>query len=354
MGLEFLQQYGGRRLQIYTPQAPPEDEAAADEEPEHAPPRRDLERAEPDWRPIDIGSDLPAPEEMPCRFIDGCYHGENVAWAQSPEGFPIPIRLAEIGGVCIRAEDRTLRREFAITERVVASIFDPFPWDDVESFAAALTAERFQCLPTRPHREVTENGEELGTRKLSFDFRRNSEAVRIGVLHEMAALEELALCHDREVPVVVDGRIGKYQRCGLDGWDVIGVIKRHAGEYLHPQGYRALLALQPGQRTPIFELPSKHLDVISWYLKLEGGAGSMPDWGYVRMEISRDCFERHQSDFEYINRLSNGILRIRCRQDSYGRSPVSLEPIVRAEDSLKSLFQPMNPLIHHFYRLTKL
>src|SRR5262245_16803095 len=191
MGLEFLQQYGGRRLHLYTPQLPPE-ENAQDDEAEQTPPRRDLERSEPDWGPIDVGSEMPAPDEIPCRFIDGCYHGENVAWAKSPEGFPIPVRIAEIGGVCIRAENRTLRREFAVTERVVASIFDPFPWDEVESFAAALTGERFQCLPTRPHREITEDGKEPGRPKLSFDFRRNSEAVRIGVLHELTAIEELA------------------------------------------------------------------------------------------------------------------------------------------------------------------
>jgi hypothetical protein len=40
----------------------------------------------------------------------------------------------------------------------------------------------------------------------------------------------------------------------------------------------------------------------------------------------------------------------RCRADSYARMPVSLEPIVRAEDSLKPLFTPLQLLVNRLYR----
>jgi hypothetical protein len=48
--------------------------------------------------------------------------------------------------------------------------------------------------------------------------------------------------------------------------------------------------------------------------------------------------------------LSRWLIDARCRQQSYARMPVSLEPIVRAEDSLKSLFTPFGVLRNRFLR----
>ena len=42
---------------------------------------------------------------------------------------------------------------------------------------------------------------------------------------------------------------------------------------------------------------------------------------------------------------------MRCRRSSYARGPVSLDPIVRAEESLKSLMTPPSALAQRFYRL---
>ena len=82
----------------------------------------------------------------------------------------------------------------------------------------------------------------------------------------------------------------------------------------------------------------KHLPVVSWYLKLDGAHGAMPNWGIVRVEISCDALSSARAcDFGYLDRVSNALLHLRCRQGSYARAPVSMEPIVRGEESLKSL-----------------
>src|SRR5262249_60468302 len=101
-------------------------------------------------------------------------------------------------------------------------------------------------------------------------------------------------------------------------------------------------------------LASHHLPLVSWYLKMDGPHGAMPNWGVVRVEISRDLFERQGSDFGYLDRVSDALLHLRCRQGSYARAPVSLEPIVRGEESLKSLLSSPATLAQRFYHLTGL
>jgi hypothetical protein len=348
MGLDFLQHYGGRRLRPYVEQ-PPLDLPAAESDGEDSTPcvQLDLEMALDDWRPLDVAATLD-PEAMPRRFIDGCHAGETVAWLQDDAGHPIPVRLAEIGGVCLRAEGRTLRREVALVERVVAMIVEPFPPSEVEIFAATLARDGFRLLPAKlPLLDNEQRGP-------TYDFARMREQARVRAQYEMGLLEERALCHAPDAPSLVDGRLGRFQQADLSRFRVVGVIKQQRENYLHAGGWQALYRLEPGQRTPAFRLPSKHLPVVSWYLKLAGARGALPNWGVVRVEIGEDHFEHEGLDFDYLDRLSRAILDLRCRQGSYGRAPVSLEPIVRAEESLKALFSSLESLSQRFYRLTGL
>jgi hypothetical protein len=94
--------------------------------------------------------------------------------------------------------------------------------------------------------------------------------------------------------------------------------------------------------------------VVSWYLKIDGTRGAMPNWGIVRAEISCTHFERQRCSFTYLDRISNALLHLRCRQNSYARAPVSMEPIVYAEKSLKSLLTAPATLAQRFYHLTGL
>ena len=80
----------------------------------------------------------------------------------------------------------------------------------------------------------------------------------------------------------------------------------------------------------------------------------MPTYGIVRIEVPQKWFESRGFDSQFIDQLSQVICAYRCRESSYGRAPVSLHPIVRAEESLGALFMPTNILTNRFYRLTGL
>ena len=174
---------------------------------------------------------------------------------------------------------------------------------------------------------------------------------------EMANLERLALAVDREKATLVDGPLSRVTGNPLPGSPLlIGIAKRLAAAYLHPEGWRTLLSLRPGQRTPVFKIVGSdgknegRISVATWFLKLSGGSQLAPNWGYVRVEVPWNQFEYRGCDFNFVNRLSRWIVDARCRASSYARMPVSLEPIVRAEDALKPLFTPLSVLVNRLYR----
>jgi hypothetical protein len=349
MSSDFLLRYGGRRLRQYVEQPPLDGHGdAAHEEDNGSTVSLDFEMPPDAWRPRSVESAALDPSAMPRRFIDGCHAGETIAWLRDDAGHPIPVRLAQIGGVCLRIDGRTPRREFERVQRVVSLVADPFPEDEVEGFAAELSARSLRLLRAMPPKN------EAGKRELTYDFERMREQTRVRAQHEMATLEQYACLHAPDLFSMIDGRLGRIERDDLARFDVVGVIKQHRENYLHPRGWQVLYELRPGERTPAFQLPSKHLPVVSWYLKLDGARGSMPNWGVVRIEISCGQFERQRCNFDYLDRLSHALLFLRCRQVSYERAPVSLEPIVWAEASLKALFERPDTLAQRFYHWTGL
>lgn len=343
MGLDFLVNYGGRRLRQYTEQQPleqPSDGVA--EEKEKA--ALDFELPPDDWQPRSVAAENIDPDASPRRFIDGCHYGTWVIRLNDPFGHPIPVRLAEIGGVCMCIHGRSLRRECAPMERIVCFLVDPFPWHEIEDFTLALQEKMgMRLLAASPPKK----GGEIQT---TFDYASKVQWTYTQTQTEMRNLEELALNHDPETLSLVDGPLLR-----IEHPSAIGVIKQHRGNYLGSEAkcWQVLYDLEPGQRTPVFRLTSPR-PRLSWYLKLDGAHGSMPNWGFVRIEINETLFNRQGRDLEYLNRLSNALLRLRCRQNSYARAPVSMEPIVRAEESLKSLFTPPTTLAQQFYHRTGL
>ncbi len=131
MGLDFLQDYGGRRVRLYPDQPGlelPEGSPEGEEETGVAGVDHDYEgRA---WAPIGVDGAGVDWGEAPRRFVDSCHVGRTIAWLQDPEGHPIPLMLSEIGGVCVERDGGHLRRAFQVVDRVVAMIVDPFPWDE--------------------------------------------------------------------------------------------------------------------------------------------------------------------------------------------------------------------------------
>lgn len=343
MSLDFLLHYGGKRLRQYVEQ--PALESPSDEESEEGQNvALDFELPLDVWKPRSVAAAAIDPAALPQRFIDGCHYGQTAAWLRDSFGHPIPVRLAEIGGVCIRMEGRCLRRQFAHAERIICMIVDPFPWYEIEEFAESLATIEMRLAPALPPMID-------GARQLTYDYARMEQRTYTQAQVEMRILEELALSQDPQTLTLVDGPLGR-----LEHSQAIGVVKQHRKNYLglHPQCWQVFYNLEPGQRTPAFRLASQSSPLVSWFLKLQGAQGAMPNWGIIRIEISCVHLERQGNDFGYLDRVSNALLHLRCRQNSYTRAPVSMEPIVRAEESLKSLLTPPATLAQRFYHLTGL
>jgi hypothetical protein len=306
-------------------------------------------KPEEKWEPKPVPEWIGPDDDLPRRFIDGSHTDQPVLCVKAPQGWPIPLLLGEVGAVALRAVGRRFEREFATVERVLSFIPDPFPWAEVEAFAAGLLNKpefQLRVLPAKFPDEVHS----------PFDYEVMRKQARARIHLEMRTLERLALAADRSVPTLVDGPLNRVTGAPNPASPlVVGVAKSHAANYLHDQGWRTLLSLKPGQRTPAFRyegVRGEHggMPVASWYLKLAGGPRLAPNWGYVRVEIPWGQFENRGSDFGLIDRLSRWLIDARCRTDSYARMPVSLDPIVRAEDSLKPLFTAAPVLVNRLYR----
>jgi hypothetical protein len=347
----FLRAYGAAGVGD-TPAQPYLPDIADEEEPA-GPDTVDLEIELPvaKWAARIVAEAPPRAGEHPLRFIDGCLAAIPVLYMRPPQGWPIPVLVAELGAVALRLAGRTLVREMALVERVLSFVADPFPWAEVEAFASAVVLD-----PELKARFVPANRPPI--ERNPFDY----EVMRAQAYHrceqEMLNAERLALASDVTAPTLVDGklpgRIGS--AAAAERPLLVGVVKRVSAN-LHDEGWRTLLGLRPGQRTPVFKLSGmgggKEADMptASWFLKLAGGPRLAPNWGFVRVDVPWVQFESHfGSSLGFVGRLSRWLIDARCRQESYARMPVSLEPIVRAEDSLKSLFTPFGLLRNRFLR----
>jgi hypothetical protein len=309
----------------------------------------DAEVSSEAWAPI---SPDPGPGFVPARwasrprrFVDGKDLGEVVAWLRAREGYPLPVRLSQIGAVVLREEGSELRRERESTDRVVTLPGDPFPWHEVEGLAIALAGHGLRLLLARLPKVHDEA--EL------FNVELTRKAVGNRSIREMAALEEHLASLSPDIPTLVDGRLEP--RSGGRGpfTPVIGVIKTQQQRYLHPLGLRTLYDLDPGQRTPVFLIEGDdRFPVASFYLRLWGRS---PGYGVIRVELPRAYFElKRAEEAAYADRLAVTLFALRTRRAEYGRAAVTLDPVLRAEESLGALFSPMRQVQSQFYRLTRM
>src|SRR5579885_3018739 len=230
----------------------------------------DVEMPAGRWAARIVGEAPARPGERPARFIDGSLYALPVLCLRAPQGWPIPLLVSEAGAVALRLEGRSFVREFVTVERVLSFVADPFPWAEVEAFAAAVLHD-----PDLAARLVPANRPKEELNPFDYEVMRAQASARCE--QEMLNAERLALAADPTMPALVDGklasRIGSTAAVGRPL--LVGVVKR-ARPDLHPEGWRTLLALRPGQRTPVFRLlglsQGKEADMptASWFLKLAG------------------------------------------------------------------------------------
>jgi hypothetical protein len=356
MTSNFIHDFGGCRLDWYDPQSVMDGDADKDsEQDEKVDPSYEGIAAEhwdaldatipEDWNPYDW-------PERPARFIDGKDEGETVAWVRAPRGYPVPIRLGQIGSVAMDVVDQACRRAYYTSELVVSLVTQPFPWDAVERFGLDLQKHGFRMLPAQPPLDQSVTPPE---RRCSYDFEKMPKAAQNRCTDEMTVLEQAAIAQQDQIPTIVDGRL-EPRRGGFssDNSPVYGVIKTHHKTYLHPRGMQVLYALEHGQRTPLFRIVQHNLSVVTWYVRLGNASRSMPNYGLVRVEVPTVWFETQNHDAQFVNQLTRLLCLYRCRQQSYGRAAISLHPIVRAEESLGACFRHTGRLVSHFCRVFNL
>jgi hypothetical protein len=333
---------------------PPRPEALPPDEEAAATLNLGVEREPADWAPVPLSEAPARAGEFPVRFIDGSHAGQPALCLRSPQGYPIPLLVAEVGAVALRLEGRQFVRTFVAVERVLGFVADPFRWADVEAFAAAVVNHpelRLRVLPARMPDPVAHN---------PFDYEVMRGQAYNRCQNEMLKLEVLALAADPKVPTLVDGQLGGRigERAAAARPLLVGVVKSPTPAALHDRGWNTLLDLRPGNRTPYFRdartSNGKPTDVplASWYLRLAGGPRLAPNWGIVRVDVPWVQLERVPTSDKsgFVSRLSRWLIDAHCRADSYARMPVSLDPIVRAEDALKPLFTPLPVLVNRLYR----
>lgn len=222
MGLEFLRNYGAQRVQNYPglPTMIGDMQAANDEDKQRI--NLDYEVARDQWQAQNtagVAADTTAFTEGPwcprC-FIDGKDVGRTVAWLRSKEGYPVPVRLAEIGALAMQNENGCLRRDFHCVERVISMMADAFPWEDVEAFAMELQAAGFRLLICgAPPKDAN-----------PYDFEIMRQATYSRTMSEMIRLERVALNQCCNAPTVIDGRLETRAGAFAHHQDaVVGLIK---------------------------------------------------------------------------------------------------------------------------------
>ncbi len=342
---EVLAKYNARLLDDY-PVLPvfPGDEL---EESEVAPEEGEVER---DYElPLDRWGAIPSREgggHLPTRYIDGTIVARTVGALTDPQGRQRPMLLAVIGAAALELDSSVLtRREMDFeVETLLAMITKGLKDSDLHQMTLGLEdlGLRFLQLPART---------------LSTDFELARAHTFDGAREEMLQAERRLMLAGLDQPTLVDGVLE--DRLGdLDSWDVpiVGVVKRllRIRHHLHQAGINLVYTLRPGERTPAIVLQTKpkpymFKPVVSWFLRLSGEGHIAPSWGVVRVAIPQEYFEGTLGkSFEAINEISGWLYTLRCRDRSYARMPVSLEPIVRVEEHLQALRPSLDAAVGHF------
>src|SRR5262249_47614386 len=142
------------------------------------------------------------------------------------EGWPVPVFLAEVGGIALRQRGRELHRDFYGLERVISFITDLFPWPEIEEFAGAVSN-----LPDLELRVLPTGRPDVNDPIELFDYEKMRKAAQNRANNEMANWEAIALATDRETPTLVDGRLEPRLRppvVAAQGALVVGVVKTHS------------------------------------------------------------------------------------------------------------------------------
>jgi len=340
-----LAKYNAHRLDDYPtlPIFPGDEIEETDVAPEEGEVERDYELPLDEWRavaPLDPGPDAPH------RFVDGSIVARTIGTLEDPQGRQRPLLMAVIGAAALELEGQSLvRHEYdAEIDTYLALISKGLKREDLNQIRSSLADLGIRLL-------------ELEARTMSTDFELARTHTFDGARDEMLKAEQRLVVTALDKATIIDGVLEDRLQ-NLPDWDVpaVAVVKRllRIRNHLHQAGINLVYKLRPGERTPAIVLqthprPYVFEPVVTWYLRLNGEYGIAPSWGVVRVAITQAYFEGTLGrDFGALSRLSGWLYQLRCRDRSYQRMPVSLEPIVRVEDHLRALRPSIDAAIGRF------
>jgi hypothetical protein len=293
-----------------------------------------------EWRPISCGGE---PIDPPRRFIDGSVFSRSVA-VLSVEGRRRPAVLACLGALALHLEaGRLVRPDEGFRVRTVLCLLsNGVPQEDLRQMADGLEPLGIELV-------ISETAE------LAVDFevlrRRTWDLAK----ERMEEAEKEVLFAAPDIPAVVDGLLERrLVTVASQAMPAVGVVKRQIRRYLPDSHLNLFYDLAPNQRTPAFLLETEHATVVSWYLRLSAADGLSPGYGIVRLAVPQDYLERRfparEERWAQLSALSDWLRGLRCREASYPRAGVSLEPIVRVEDELHALLPDIRQVAARLHR----
>lgn len=133
--------------------------------------------------------------------------------------------------------------------------------------------------------------------------------------------------------IIADGPL--HDSLKFAGPEIVGCIKSHKRRLLPEDLAPLLYALQPGERTPIFQLDTEHgYERLSWYLRLAAPAlGETALAGLVRLEVT--CRQGLQKAQEAAAWTSAVLPRLKSHRFRDPRSPQNLVPVGALERELR-------------------
>jgi hypothetical protein len=292
------------------------------------------------WHPVASGGTATRP---PFRFIDGSVNGRTAAVFDVAGGLR-PALLAVVGAMAMELRGKELRRCSGTvrTESVLCVFANQVPTSDLDALEAGLT--RLGIGLVAP-----------ATADLAADFevlrRRTWDLAK----RCMEDAEREVLVTDPATPCLVDGLLERrVTTIASQEIPAYGMVKRQLYPLL-PQRLAGLIhRLAPGQRTPAFVVDTEHASIVTWYFRLSDPGRSVPTAGIVRISATRAYMERAFPDpaarTAEISAVSGWLRSLRCRQASYRRADVSVEPIVRLEDQLHALLPSLPQLTARLHR----
>ncbi|HET9253593.1 MAG TPA: hypothetical protein VFO16_00135 [Pseudonocardiaceae bacterium] len=275
----------------------------------------DIELPEDQWRPLNPNPDV-GPRAITL-FVDGVRRIDARVWVDEPaNGSEASMGLCAsyaAGVVCCCAAEgaHLLASDVCRGLFTTAANAVDIP-TTVGTYQVSVTAPRSRIAPIQV---------------LSQELQARLGATEIDTAERARAALNGHGAADGGDLLVIDGPLGGRQHLPR----VLGYIKSHRKEYLSPHLRRQVVALSPGQRTPVFRLAGSW-DRYSWYLRLPCEPGA-PWAGIVRLECSPTLSPADAIGMAWLSQAT--LCRYASAQYKDTRAPQNLYPIAGLERQLR-------------------